>query len=398
MLMNKTLAFLSLAQRSFMGIIECMASPTEILSPPTMYVYFLYANFALLCAAITVGVIILLRRQSTKDQMTGVAEIDYPKIASQLQREILRLQALRDRIYPEGAADAAIEEASRSSGGDQVASLASMSSDDIKALPEVQNILQSEIQALTQKHLSAMAQIEAASNTGSVSAEVDESKAIEIAQLKKELEAAKATVVAQPVVDEEAIKKLAGEVKELKDRLQEYEIFEEDLSRVKELTKENEELRSRLGVPAGSPVTASKAAPVTAAAAPAAPVEIPKPAPSEEGISMSGADIMSGNTGDAVEEYDEGAIEAAIESGSSKFSAAPEESEETSADNVTAEFEKLLSGGAPAPVNNAEVPKGFETEKVSQEPGITASKSEVVASEDDLMAEFEKLLGTVEKS
>jgi hypothetical protein len=378
-----------------------MASPTEILSPPTMYVYFLYANFGLLCVAITVGVVILLRRQSTKDQMTGVGEIDYPKIASQLQREILRLQELRDRIYPEGAADIAIQEVSgQVSGAAQAVAITTMSNEELKELPEVQKLLNTEINELTKKHAEAITILEA--QTGGVDpALVSKKEAVEKenASLKTEIEELKAKIAAAPAseigIDSE---KLELEVKELKERLNEYEIFEDDLSRVKELTRENEELKKQLsGMGPSSAVQNPKPVEQVAPSIPEIVAE-PEAAPSPQ---ASDAALTSGSTDAPVEEpveVDEGAVEAAIESETAKkLSSAPEESDETSVDNVTAEFEKLLSGSAP---EGEEVPKGFEAEKVTEEPNISAEPSkETQASigEDDLMAEFEKLLGSVDK-
>ncbi|HVJ64433.1 MAG TPA: hypothetical protein VM901_04185 [Bdellovibrionota bacterium] len=382
-----------------------MASPSEILSPPPMYVYFLYANFALLCVAITVGVIILLRRQATKDQMTGVGDIDYPKIASQIQREIVRLQELRDRIYPEGAADAAIEEASRPAVGSGVqgASLASMSAEDLRDLPEVQKILSGEIEKLQAKHAEALAAASSAA-AGPGASEVAQQ---EIVGLKAEIEKLRKQAAAAPAAGaDEGFKKLEGEVKELKDRLQEYEIFEEDLSRVKELSRENEELKKQLAaLKAGGAVAATSATAAVASSAVAEKAEIAAAvteAVAQSSETVRDASLSAGGASEAEESVDEGAIEAAIEAGATTILAAGGESEETSADSVTAEFEKLLSGGAtsaPAPSAAAEVPKDFETEKVAEEPGISAAgdADSTVVPGDDLMAEFEKLLGTVDK-
>lgn len=372
-----------------------MSSPTPIVAPPAALEYLLYGTFGMLCLAITIGVIILMRRHATRDQMTGVGEIDYPKIAAQLQKEIERLQALRDRIYPEGAANVAIAEANRPLGisiGEQGASAASMSAEDLRALPEVQNILSAEIAVITKKHEEALVKAQTTGGGVSAAAAANPAAEAEIASLKAEIETLRAKpATASAPENNEVAQKLEAELKGLKERLQEYEIFEEDLSRVKELTKENEDLKKRLGGGAGATVAPAAVAAVAAApVAPAAPVSTPV----VEKESADSSSELRTSSESAKQDIDEGAYEAAVES------QVPEESEETSADQVTAEFEKLLSGGgdsiaaAPAAAAAAapaaapaEIPKGFEAESVGQEPGIGTLPA------DDLMAEFEKLLG-----
>lgn len=368
-----------------------MASPTANVTIPPFFEYMLFGTMGLLCLAITIGIVILMRRHATRDQMTGVGEIDYPKIAAQLQKEILRLQALRDRIYPEGAADLAISEANRSAptvvgSAEQGASLASMSADDLSELPEVQNLLSEQIAKLNKQHEEALAKVTASGGgSGGESAEASAAKDAKITSLQIEVDSLKAKAAAVSL-DGAGSAALEQEVKGLKDKLQEYEIFEEDLSRVKELSRENEELKKQLAGKGSGGAVAAAAAPVT--------------------VASTGA-MRTASPAVATQELNEADFEAAVESDSPALFNAPEESEETSVGQVTAEFEKLLAGGdAAAPGADAtkasEVPKGFESESVASGPDVasaaapSASEDTVPVSEDDLMAEFEKLLGSVD--
>lgn len=359
-----------------------MVSSTPIESIPPVIEYLLYGTFGLLCLAITIGIVILMRRHAMRDEMTGLGEIDYPKIASQLQKEITRLQALRDRIYPEGAADVAIAEANRSVSSpavvsaEQGASLASMSEVDLKELPEVQSLLQKEIDQLNKEHAAALEKIQAVAKSAPGSAVDTSAKDEEIEALKSEIAALKSAKASSPVGGAEesaAEQKLATEIKGLKEQLSEYEIFGEDLSRVKELTRELKELKNKLaGSAASSEIEVS--APSEKSAEPAVDSE-----PSSKAI----ASQRTSSLGTIDGEVNEAAFEAAVETESPEVVLGGTSNESTAAKS------------------EAEIPKGFEGEKVAQDPAVTPSPktAELSAAEtDDLMAEFEKLLGTVDKA
>lgn len=378
-----------------------MASPTTNMTIPPVFEYLLFGTIGLLCLAITIGIVILLRRHSTRDQMTGLGEIDYPKIAAQLQKEIRRLQDLRDRIYPEGAADAAIADAARAPSEPQVggliqgSSLASMSSEDLLEMPEVKSIIETKVKELAKVHEEEISKVKESSGTS----KADDSKLIEkeneISSLKQEVESLKASLQkaseSVPAGDQEVAKKLETEMQGLKERLQEYEIFEDDLSRVKELKEEIESLKKQLSSGSATQVVASVAAASTLVSE----------------VAATSSENRTSSPETAKQEVSEEMFEAAVESESSASLFAPEESEETSANQITAEFEKLLAGSGPSVTVETKTEnvasKDFEVEKTSSGPEVLAvspaentQPGEAIAG-DDLMAEFEKLLGSVDK-
>lgn len=189
----------------------------------------------------------------------------------------------------------------------------------------------------------------AAPSTGDGDAELKKRIAELEEQLKAkdaELEAAKSAAPAPAAGggDEELQKQLDAVTKErdeLKERLQEYEIIEDDLANLKKLQQENAELKKALeggggAAPAAAPEPAAEAAPEPAAAepeAPAAPEPVAEAAPEPA----------------APEPVAEAAPEPAAEE---PAAAAPEEGgdnpeiggdgEGKSAEDLLSEFEKML--------------------------------------------------------
>lgn len=192
-----------------------------------------------------------------------------------------------------------------------------------------------------------------------------------VASLKGELD----SVRAQKGGDPEAAQKVVAiskERDELKEKLQEYEIIEEDLANLKRLQQENEQLKKALGGGADAVVAqvAQETAPKTASTPPKAEVvaetaQAPAPAPEEDFESQMAAAISD----------QKAPAEAPV--------AAPEEDLEAQMAAAIADQKKAP---APAPVEAALAPVAKE------EPAIPANEGEQ-KSADQLLSEFEKMLG-----
>lgn len=156
----------------------------------------------------------------------------------------------------------------------------------------------------------------------------------EVARLQKELDAAKAGGGGDAVVKAE-LGKVTKERDELKERLMEYEIIEEDLANLKRLQQENEQLKATLaGMKGGGAAVAAAAAPVAAAAAaeeeePAAE-EAPAPAMAkaeEDDLPTPDSDVKIAPPPDMAD---------------AGPSAPASDGEQKSAEELLSEFEKML--------------------------------------------------------
>ncbi|MBI2518798.1 MAG: hypothetical protein HYV97_00190 [Bdellovibrio sp.] len=119
----------------------------------------------------------------------------------------------------------------------------------------------------------------AASKSGGASNEEVQLLKKEVARLQKELAAASASSGGDAVMKAE-LGKVMKERDELKERLMEYEIIEEDLANLKRLQQENEQLKATIAQLKGGKVEIPAAPAV--AAAPAAPAPEPTPEPEPE--------------------------------------------------------------------------------------------------------------------
>ncbi|MFP5490742.1 MAG: hypothetical protein ACLGG0_04535 [Bacteriovoracia bacterium] len=173
------------------------------------------------------------------------------------------------------------------------------------------------------------------------------------------------------------LQKITKERDELRDRLKEYEIIEDDLANLKRLQQENQQLKRALGQ---DPTDSSPAA-----AAPVAPVAAPPKV-----ASPKGQDPLAG----AADLFDEVPVEDAPTPESEVAeeaveAAAPEEVAASSEESTTAELEEFLTGGS-----EAEAPK--EVAMGGSEKDAPAPKAEPTGNEktpEDLLSEFEKMLG-----
>lgn len=166
-----------------------------------------------------------------------------------------------------------------------------------------------------------------------------QSLAAEKAKLEQELAAAKAATPAPtpgvaPTAESIELKR---KVKDLEDRLSEYSIIEDDLANLKRLQQENEEMKKKLGL--------------SAAASPPAPAPTPEPTP--------------------------------VEAAPAPAPAAPPAAFEKVVDQVEASL-----AATPAPVA-APAAEATPTEA----PANAAAPAEPKKSDEDLLSEFEKMLG-----
>lgn len=183
------------------------------------------------------------------------------------------------------------------------------------------------------------AQAASLSSGGDNSEEVAILKA-EIEKLRAELEAAKNAAPAAGGDDAMAsqLADVTKERDELKERLMEYEIIEEDLANLKRLQQENDQLKKTIAeLQAGGSAPAAEAAPEPApepTPEPAAPVEeeIPAAAPEE---SPGGGEDLEAQMAAAITDTPP-AEEAAVDD------VPANEGEQKSAEELLSEFEKML--------------------------------------------------------
>ena len=169
------------------------------------------------------------------------------------------------------------------------------------------------------------------------------------------------------------LQKITKERDELRDRLKEYEIIEDDLANLKRLQQQNQQLKRALGQDPAGPSPAA-----------AAPVAAPPKA-----ASPKGQDPLAG----AADLFDEVPVEdSPLENEVAEEAVAaalPEEVAASSEESTTAELEEFLTGGS-----EAEAPK--EVAMGGSEKDAPAPKAEPTGNEktpEDLLSEFEKMLG-----
>ncbi len=160
----------------------------------------------------------------------------------------------------------------------------------------------------------------------------------EIAALKKKLEekdAAAANSEGGDVELQGKFDEVSKERDELKERLMEYEIIEEDLANLKRLQQENEELKKSLEALKGgdtAPAPAPAPEPETVAEPEPAPepeaVAEPEPAPEPEAVAEPEPEVP--------------AEETPVEAAADELGVPQEEGEQKSAEELLSEFEKML--------------------------------------------------------
>ncbi len=317
-------------------------------------IYLLYAEIALLSLLVAGAAFILLRRILKKPGLEGDPKYDYEQIAGEIEHEIGRLEDLRKRLHPN--APAMRLEPRLNDGAAPAPSGAPVDTSAIEAKYSV------EIDSLKKELQNAQGDLAKAKEAASANPQVSPE------------EVAKAT---------EAIQKEKNEIQEkvghLEKVLSEYQIFEEDFALVKKYKSENEQLRKQLeSIAAGqSPAPLPATAEVTEAdiasmfnelshgSSAAAPAPAPASAPAESKVESIPAPV-----------------------------AAPESPAPTPAVAESAPLPPVEVVSTPAPEAQPSVEAAPAV--VANPPEKAAdpeAMAEAAASDDKIMAEFEKLLG-----
>lgn len=180
----------------------------------------------------------------------------------------------------------------------------------------------------------------------------------QIVSLKSELSQVRAELEQQKSQDggdiglQDKFDEILKERDELQERLQEYEIIEEDLANLKRLQQENEQLKKSLGKTGG-----------------AEPVETPEP---------SSAPVEPEANESVEESEDDEDLEAAM-------AAAIAETDDSTEESSDDESEKVVESEVQEEVN--------ETDDEAQEKNKKSAKAEEQKSAEELLSEFEKMLG-----
>ncbi len=391
--------------------------------------YFLYAQLMLICSLVIVGGILVLKRVMKKQPFEGDVEFDHERIAAELNTEIARLRDLRNRLYP---------------SKDPIDPNAVMSPEDMAALRvSIEKDYKDKIEKLEQELVEA----KASAGTGTPSAGGDENTKQELAKaqnlakdwekkyttLNKEHEALSKGGSAKETAD------LQTKIANLEAALSEYEIFEEEFSMVKKYKSEIEDLRAQIAESGRSPIEqkapkasasaaspldvsapqteeAPAAEPVAAQAAPAPTPAAPAPttpAPAAAAPASAGVGGSTQLTNDDIAKLfadlenvqsEPSTAAAAAPAPAPAPEAAPEAAPAANV-NLDDELSQLLAEAEAPPPDQSP-----ETElKVTAAPSAAAdmpaptgqdleAAAEAAASgDDDLIAEFEKLLGSTPK-
>lgn len=349
-----------------------MTPIAEALKPYTLYL--IYAQIALLSLAIFVGAMLIIRRLWRRERVDGGLIQDREKLASEIHEEILRLQDLRNRLdssYIIEGKDIAASPIPRvlgtanseepASGAVQTAN--ALSQIDLEAkVHEATQFLTNEVAVLTDKLVKAEEKLK---HAGTAS-----------------------TPAAAPLAADQ--EKITIELRELKDKLEDYQAFEDEIALVKQYKEEIERLKAQLGTPQAN-------------------IGI-----SEDDIASLFAEMGAGSSAgdeaaDPLNFLGEGPSEPdatqifkadASEESSKQIFMSSEPSTETEEDP----FKALLSENEELSADSSDAParSDYVAEAKSEEPSmspVTEENAEALAElgdEDSLMAEFEKVLNTKE--
>lgn len=373
--------------------------------------YFLYAQLALLCAAILVGIGIFLSRVLRKQSIEGDPNYTKERIAIEIHAEITRLRDLRDRIHPGFAKDA------EAGGPAQVVTVTQPMTAEAKAAleAEIEKKFKEELDYLRNKNT----ELEAAAKAAPAAAPADGTAAPAPAAGTQEMADALANAAKEKGVVEEEAKTLKAKVEVLEKTLTEYQIFENDIALVKKYKAENEELRKQLSAtpqvteediaslfsamvpPGGTPAqSAAAAGPATPAPAPVAvaPAPAPEPAPEPEPTPVVAESAPAPAPTKTVFEPvpEEAPVTAAADEALNIDDLLKEAAE--AADAKTAAQAEVAPKAEPAPAPAPE-PEPISASETTQLAGkIDSEDLEALAetdkgADDQLLAEFQKLLG-----
>ncbi|MEO5668888.1 MAG: hypothetical protein ABIR96_12585 [Bdellovibrionota bacterium] len=348
-----------------------MTPIAEVLKPYTLYL--IYAQIFLLSLAIFVGSMLIIRRLWRREAVDGGLIQDREKLAAEIHEEMLRLQDLRNRLdssYVLQGKDVTANPIPRALSGSAVG--VPGSNDATPGATAVAG-------ALNQVELEAKVH------------EATQYLAKEVAELTEKLSRAedglKNAAPADAASQNADQTKTANELRELRDKLEDYQAFEDEIALVKQYKAEIERLKAQLDSAPGTKDIGI----------------------SEDDIASLFAEMGSGSVSDASADDNPIAQETTPSSdGASEktvFKASPSPKEDPFAVLLASEApvkEEDLVFAADATAARADAPprKGYVNEARSEEPSlppISEDNAEALAElgeDDQLMAEFEKVLNT----
>jgi hypothetical protein len=347
---------------------------TDLAARLTPYIsYIFFGQLVVTGLAILVACLLVLRRMAKRDPLASV-EPDKERIAKEIHQEILRLRALRDSLMPgrEDEADIAPVPRPVSEGPavttEATAPVAGPASPVELEAAEKRGELRGE-----EKMKALVADLEA-KLAAAASASASPAPA-EGGASSEELEKAK-KAASEAEAQTEALKEKVGALEKV---LAEYQIFEEDFALVKKYKEENDRLRQQLEAGGGAG---------------------PGPKVTEDDIASLFSDFdglapLAENRSPAVAPVAAKALEAHSE---------PEPAAE-SEDSSFAELEAALAtegdsdpAPEPVPLPKAQEPAPAAAPALSLNEETAEALAESTGTDDELMAEFEKLLGGETKS
>ena len=207
---------------------------------PYLY-YIIVAQLVLLCLAILVGGFLVLRRFFTKQAFEGDSAVDHERIAKEINQEILRLEELRNRIFPSSATSRAVSLGDPApavavvDGAVDSATLAKFEEQNKASAAKLKDL---ETQLARAREDAAKAIAEAAVGSSTASAPAAAAGPSE-AEIQARIDAANQSISAEKI-------ELSTKVSQLEKVLAEYRIFEEDFALVKRYKTENEKLKKQL--------------------------------------------------------------------------------------------------------------------------------------------------------
>lgn len=327
--------------------------------------YFLYAQLLLLCLAVLVGSILLIKRILGRPVLSGDARYDKEKIAREIDVEIDRLEDLRHRILP--------GERVRKVAGDAAGpAVIDPNSPEVEALFEER--YRQKTEALKADFERRLQELSAASEAGKNSdagleekiKALESSKESELGQLRRELESSQK-------ITRESVER----TKHLENVVADYQIFEEDLAFIKKYKSENEALMQKIASVTGEGIA-------------------PRPPEGAKGMAVTTEEIanifneMKGSNAEV-------AVEAPAPAPIAASVAAPVDNDDLEARAaIAAELghasfieDKVTEGPSIEAASN---------KKEEKAPSVEETSPDTAADNDSLMAEFEKLLGGESKT
>jgi len=206
------------------------------------------AQIVLFALAILVGGFLILRRVSRRPPLDSQILEEKEKLAAEIHTEILRLRDLRDRLF-DGFGEAA-EKTFHSKPQQQTPLVGANDGAREAELVKLNAELMKTTEELRAKITSLEAALAAAPKTLVPVAAADAMTPAKLDEIKKEIaEIVKAEMGEKITLQETTIKDLST-------RLEEYEIFEEELAQIKKYKSENEVLKQQVSAVGASPAGA----------------------------------------------------------------------------------------------------------------------------------------------